>query len=231
MAINYSHNRLVNDVNERKHILDLLKLIKKSYSISNYIVAEFGCGMGQNLEVFKIDNNVLGFEGLEEVADLVNKKGIETKVVNLEEKLTYLESSSVDLVLCLDVLEHINNAQQLVKEFNRILSKNGNVIINVPNQLSLIGRLKILFGSGMDNCNFFPDVNEWENPHIRFYTHKGIKDLFISNGYAIKYDYSRELLDIITRNRFKRFLNGFLSKVSIQLFCPGFFILFEKIDS
>lgn len=54
---------------------------------------------------------------------------------------TPIKSESFDKILCVDVLEHIPNDKKVIAEFSRILKKNGEILIHVPN-LKRYARLK-----------------------------------------------------------------------------------------
>src|SRR5467141_3748475 len=54
------------------------------------------------------------------------------------------ESSSFDYVTCVEGLEHIENPQQAVREFARVLRPGGHLITSVPNILNIEERLKWL---------------------------------------------------------------------------------------
>src|SRR6267142_1650865 len=54
---------------------------------------------------------------------------------------------SFDHVTCLEGLEHIENPQQAIREFARVLRPGGTVIVSVPNILNIEERLKwLLYG-------------------------------------------------------------------------------------
>jgi len=54
---------------------------------------------------------------------------------------TPIKSESFEKILCVDVLEHIPNDRKVIAEFSRILKKNGEILIHVPN-LKRYTRLK-----------------------------------------------------------------------------------------
>jgi ubiquinone/menaquinone biosynthesis C-methylase UbiE len=57
------------------------------------------------------------------------------------------DKSSFDYVTCLEGLEHIENPQQAIREFARVLRPGGTVIVSVPNILNIEERLKwLLYG-------------------------------------------------------------------------------------
>src|SRR5262249_16403167 len=52
--------------------------------------------------------------------------------------------SQFDYVVCLEGLEHIENPHQAIREFERILVPNGQLVVSVPNMLNVEERLKWL---------------------------------------------------------------------------------------
>jgi ubiquinone/menaquinone biosynthesis C-methylase UbiE len=70
--------------------------------------------------------------------------GIEIKRGNLSESLPYSDRS-FDFVTCVEGLEHIENPQQAIREFRRVLKPGGSLIVSVPNILNIEERLKWLF--------------------------------------------------------------------------------------
>ena len=95
--------------------------------------ADFGCGFHANLartqlaacrsallvdvrlsEELKRDPNVTAIEG------------------SLQEALPGVEDQSLDVVLCLSVLEHLWDPQEAINHFHRVLAPGGVAILNVP---------------------------------------------------------------------------------------------------
>src|SRR3989442_436789 len=62
---------------------------------------------------------------------------------DLNEKLPFSDRS-FDYVTCLEGLEHIENPQQAMREFARVLKPGGHLIVSVPNILNIEERLKWL---------------------------------------------------------------------------------------
>ena len=62
---------------------------------------------------------------------------------NLDAELPY-GVQSFDYVTCLEGLEHIENPQQAMREFARVLKPGGHLIVSVPNILNIEERLKWL---------------------------------------------------------------------------------------
>lgn len=68
----------------------------------------------------------------------------EIKLGDLDKNLPY-ESESFDYVVCVEGLEHIENPANAIREFARLLKKEGLLIVSVPNIMNIEERLKWLF--------------------------------------------------------------------------------------
>ena len=69
--------------------------------------------------------------------------GVDIHQGNLDAELPFGDSS-FDYVTCLEGLEHIENPQQAMREFARVLKPGGHLIVSVPNILNIEERLKWL---------------------------------------------------------------------------------------
>ena len=69
--------------------------------------------------------------------------GVDIQQGNLDAELPFADRS-FDYVTCLEGLEHIENPQQAMREFARVLKPGGHLIVSVPNILNIEERLKWL---------------------------------------------------------------------------------------
>ncbi len=69
--------------------------------------------------------------------------GVEIQRGDLNAELPFSDRS-FDYLTCLEGLEHIENPQQALREFARVLKPRGHVIVSVPNILNIEERLKWL---------------------------------------------------------------------------------------
>jgi SAM-dependent methyltransferase len=231
MEVNYSVLRLRADEKERGHITGELLRIKKEYQIKECIVVELGCGLGGNLELFREDNEVLGVDGLADAASVCQARGLTVIKGDLESALD-LPTQGADWVLCLDVLEHLANAFGLMIEIRRILREGGKAVLNVPSHFTLSGRVKLLFGHDLDVHGFFPEHGEWDNPHLRFFTHRGIIRLVHAAGFSLLEDRSGRVHPRSKRGMFEHLglgrIKRFLAESYPSMFAAGFFLIIEK---
>jgi 2-polyprenyl-3-methyl-5-hydroxy-6-metoxy-1,4-benzoquinol methylase len=98
----------------------------------NYSVCDLGCGCGITLsELKEIGYNVLGVDSNQLALNYCKARGVKADYGELENRLE-LDSNSIDAVLLLDVLEHIDDESKALKEALRILKPNGILICTVP---------------------------------------------------------------------------------------------------
>jgi SAM-dependent methyltransferase len=69
--------------------------------------------------------------------------GVEIKQGDLSGELPYADES-FQFITCVEGLEHIENPQQAIREFSRLLCAGGHLIVTVPNILNIEERVKWL---------------------------------------------------------------------------------------
>jgi 2-polyprenyl-3-methyl-5-hydroxy-6-metoxy-1,4-benzoquinol methylase len=120
-------------ITKQKIIRKYLKQISKKKKI-----LDLGCGEGENVELFaKKGWNIKGLD-----------LNYSSKYVILGDATkTKFKTNSFDVVLCLDIIEHMHilKHETLIKEIKRILKKGGTLIFSAPNQAHLFSRLSFLF--------------------------------------------------------------------------------------
>lgn len=117
----------------------------------------------------------------------IKNRGINLYPADLNKPNFFKNKELLDFVSFCDVMEHLVPAYlpQIFKEFNRILKKNGYLIINTPNIASLLKRLNLLRGKNpieFDVC--FHEKATYG--HIREYTIKEIKSILEQTGFRIE---------------------------------------------
>lgn len=89
-----------------------------------------------------------------------NYTGIDIDTCNFEEDTLPYESNSFDMVICLAVIEHLQDPSLLIQECKRVIKKGGLMIFSSP------------------NINFCGN-NFWNDPtHVRPYNQISIRKLF-----------------------------------------------------
>jgi ubiquinone/menaquinone biosynthesis C-methylase UbiE len=75
--------------------------------------------------------------------EIFRLRGVEIRRGDMGGKLPY-DDSSFDYITCIEGLEHVENPQQAMREFSRILKPEGNLIVSIPNILNIEERCKWL---------------------------------------------------------------------------------------
>lgn len=76
--------------------------------------------------------------------ELFEATGIDIRQGDLNARLPY-EDGSFDHIACIEGLEHINDPQNAIGEFARLLRTGGTLVVSVPNIMNIEERLKWLF--------------------------------------------------------------------------------------
>jgi len=116
------------------------KAIKKYLEIKKTL--DLGCGEGIFcIELARRGIDVTGIDISQEAINhaKINAKSLKLRIpfiVSGAEKLPF-EDKSFDQVICLDVLEHVDDPIKVIKNIRKILREGGRLIITVPNELYL----------------------------------------------------------------------------------------------
>jgi SAM-dependent methyltransferase len=138
----------------------------------NYRILDVGCGGGQSAKFLKMKRSDIYVVGVEPYCgtfssqmDRVYKKSI----------TAFLESyvdEPFDVILCLDVLEHIWNYEGTLKDLMMILKPGGTLLISVPN----VSNFRVFFEIIIKNN--FPKNEEgiFDETHCRWFTSRSLRN-------------------------------------------------------
>lgn len=126
----------------------ILKNIDKD-NISNLNILDLGCGGGLTCEpLARLGANVTGIDFIKKNIEVAKKhsfsSNLNIKYINKDlEKIEF--QNKYDVVLLLEVIEHLNDWQSLIKKIKKILNPKGKLIISTINKtlLSKIFAIKI----------------------------------------------------------------------------------------
>ena len=108
------------------------------------------------------------------------KRGVNVLQLNLDQGLTVFEDASFDVVLQIDTLQHLRNAETMLRETARV----GRVgIVAFPNFAHWPNRLSILQGR-MPVTKRLP-YQWYDTPNIRVGTHADLEVLAARNGLRV----------------------------------------------
>jgi 2-polyprenyl-3-methyl-5-hydroxy-6-metoxy-1,4-benzoquinol methylase len=156
----------------RKEILPLLPE-------SNKRVLEIGCGEGATLEWLKqirYCEESWGIELTKNAAETAKTKVDKVIVTDIENDNVDLPKDYFDLILCLDVLEHLQDPWRIMSMLVTWLRPQGTLLASIPN----IRYRTVLFDLALRGKFDYVDSGILDRTHLRFFTRESSISLFES---------------------------------------------------
>lgn len=120
-----------------------IEYIKKNLNLNGKKILDLGCGNGRIGALFIKNNEVYGIDFSESAVEIANQKGIKAQVGDIGLKLPF-EDGEFDVVLLVEVMEHVFDPVFLLREISRVLKKDGILFCAVPNAGNFMNRLFFL---------------------------------------------------------------------------------------
>ena len=163
-------------------------------------VLDVGCGPGylaQYLTVQK-DCTVVGVEQDTRLAETARRVCAQVHEVNLETEGLRKIQGKFTAIFFGDVIEHVRNAPELLRQASELLEVGGRVIVSTPNFVHIKNRVRVLFGTFE-----YRDAGLLDRTHVHFYTKRTLYNLLEEAGYRIvKTDFTTGVMDLASlRNR------------------------------
>lgn len=162
--------------------LDLLEMIDKQPEL----ILDVGCGSGAFSQAIKsrypnckITGIDIDEESLKKAANVIDKV-IKTNVKEVELLNIGLKEESLDYIFYGDILEHLEDPWGILKRHKKYLKEDGKIIASIPNIRHEDVILPLLHGNWT-----YREEGILDSTHLRFFTLREIKRLFLSAGLYI----------------------------------------------
>ena len=114
--------------------IEVPAMIKAIGDVKNKVILNMGCGFGDHSQKLaqKGAKKIINFDLSQELIKFANRKNIpncEFEVGDMDQKLKY-KNNYFDLVISGLALHYVKNVNQLFKEVNRVLKKDGTFVIS-----------------------------------------------------------------------------------------------------
>jgi 2-polyprenyl-3-methyl-5-hydroxy-6-metoxy-1,4-benzoquinol methylase len=145
---------------------------------------EVGCGSGNTLKYIK-DNYqcdwACGVEFVHEAAEIACSK-VDLVIEGDIEKLDLpIEPASLDVILCLDVLEHLFDPWRVISKLSTLLKPDGAVIVSIPN----VRHFRVVFPLIFQGKWEYVNKGILDRTHLRFFTCDTAIKLIESSGLIV----------------------------------------------
>lgn len=148
-------------------------------------------------------------------------------IVDFEkEKLTRFENNEFDLIVCTEVLEHLDNLHEMVDELFRVSRRY--VVISLPNCLSLFAKWNIVWRTRIGKYYGLP-FEKPEDRHRWLFSYKDIDRFFRHYSQQHGYHIRREFLQCSYTDSWRgRIMRMLVKMFNIDSACQSCWLLIEK---
>jgi len=180
-----------------------VRLISKIIDFKNKKILDAGCSYGV-VSYFLKKNGGKWFHCDLDFENIKNAKSIlKDNLFQTSDKYFPLKNNNFDMVLLLDILEHVDDDKRLVKNAYKVLKKNGRLVISTPisGKFFILNKIKYLFG-------LKPEIYGHKREG---YSLKELKNILIDSGFKVDFSstYSKFLIEF-----FEILLNIIFSKMN-----------------
>lgn len=150
----------------------------------NLVTLDVGCAAGQTsalLRELSIAQTTLGIEYSPEASARASAHIDDLKTGDVESLDLSDWQGKADLVLCLDVLEHLRDPWSAVKKLTGCLKPGGRIVASIPN----VQNKSVVFPLLRGQWNY-GEAGLLDRTHLRFFTHRTAHALLESNGLTIE---------------------------------------------
>ena len=109
----------------------LVKEIIKSLGITSPVILDVGMGTGANILALSELGQTFGIDAAEQAIEFCKKRGLKNIALCQADKIIHPDKS-FDIIIALDLLEHVPDPVKVLMELKRLLKDDGKIIITVP---------------------------------------------------------------------------------------------------
>lgn len=186
---------------------------------TNNVILDVGCGNGWLSSLFMERNTVYGLDISWKNTERARQRGVKAIQHDASQELPFLDSS-FDIVVCLEIIEHLFNPEEILREIYRVLKNEGALVLTTPNLHSLNNRLGMLFGRSVP---FIEYSGEFYG-HIRFFTRQRLRQILRGNGFRILHMSGNSFWYI-------PYVGKIASAITVLLQLPSLFRRLVQLDS
>lgn len=153
-----------------------------SFMKKNKKLLDVGCGTGTITSTLRdaLSLDVVGVEPHPERAEQARTEGLNV-ITGVYDQTFAQRNEKFDYILFADVLEHLVDPAEMLREVKNSLAPDGRVLASIPNVAHWSVRAQLLFG----NFNYKP-TGIMDATHLRWFTRRSVRRLFDAAGYEVE---------------------------------------------
>jgi SAM-dependent methyltransferase len=146
---------------------------------------DVGCGAGNSYApaLAARAGSYMGVDVAPEAVERARAAGLDAHVIDDASQLPF-EDGSFELVVCIEVLEHLFSPDRAVAEIRRVLVPGGRLVVSVPNAAYWRLRVNLLAGIWNPLGDEQSVEAPWRDPHIRFFTVAALERMLRRAGFG-----------------------------------------------
>lgn len=148
------------------------------------VFLELGCGagaFGATLRRMIPGSHVTGVEIHKDSAQVALGRIDRVLVQPIEQAIDGISNASIDCVVCNDVLEHLVDPWEILRQLRRVLRPSGAVVSSIPNVRHFPVFKAYFIGADWK----YEKMGVLDRTHMRFFTSKSIKRMYEECGYTV----------------------------------------------
>lgn len=161
----------------RREVLPLLPAAPGRY-------LEIGCGTGATLAFLREQGRVAWCAGVEYDAEAARQAAGHVDLLrtgDVEGMDLPVEPGSIDVVLCLDVLEHLRDPWAMLGRVRPLLRPGGTLVVSLPNIRNYKVLARLAFADRFD----YADAGILDRTHLRFFTRSTAAEMLRGQGFTV----------------------------------------------
>jgi len=183
MTESYKHSTLEASKLTKKVLPRIMSILEKMSADKSepLQVLEVGAGNGFVSNILKREGyEVTALEPSDDGAYLIATAYPDIKLIKSQiETIEPALNSQYDVVVCLEVVEHVYNPKEFIRSIYKALKQDGRLIITTPYHGYIKNILIALLGLSDKHYTVL-----WENGHIKFFSIKTLTELLALNGFV-----------------------------------------------
>jgi methionine biosynthesis protein MetW len=145
---------------------------------------DVGCGDGTlGMLVRNRFEEIYGVDISDKAIEVAQRRGIKAYKVNLNVEALPFEDNYFDSITCLATLQFIYDINTMLREFNRVLKPDGELVLTVPNMRAYWRIFKLVV------LGYFPrtslDPEGYDGGTLHYFCYRNLKDLLEKSGFKV----------------------------------------------